>query len=56
MTKSLFAAFLVGAAAASLLGGTLAAQATPNPIRWNSGGAVWSTPQGPSTPSLRPAR
>ncbi len=46
MTKTLLAALLAGSAAAALLGGTLAAQAATNPIRWNSGGAVWSTPQG----------
>jgi hypothetical protein len=45
VTKTLLAALLAGSAAASLLGGTLAAQASTHPIRWNSGGAVWSTPQ-----------
>ena len=47
MTKQLLTALLVGSAAASMvIGSTLPAGAATNPIRWNTGGAVWSTNQG----------
>jgi len=45
--KQLLAALLVGSAAtAMVIGSSLPAGAATNPIRWNTGGAVWSTNQG----------
>lgn len=45
--KPLLTALLAGSAAAfSLLAPGLPAGAANNPIRWNTGGAVWSTSQG----------
>ena len=46
MSKSLLASLLAGSAAASLLATALPAGAATNPVRWNTGGAVWSTNQG----------
>ena len=46
MTKQLIAVLLAGSAASTLLSTGLPAGAATNPIRWNTGGAVWSTNQG----------
>jgi hypothetical protein len=46
VTKRLLSAFLVAAAAASPQLTALPGVAANQPIRWNTGGAVWSTSQG----------
>lgn len=46
MTKQLIAVLLAGSAAGALLASGMPAGAATNPIRWNTGGAVWSTNQG----------
>lgn len=46
VSKSVLASLLAGSAAVSLLASGLPAAAATNPVRWNTGGAVWSTNQG----------
>jgi hypothetical protein len=45
VSQSRLACLLAGSAAATLLATALPAGAATNPIRWNTGGAVWSTNQ-----------